>query len=136
MRVLLADDQPWLRSALRLLLEHEANIEVVGEAGNLRSLPLYVNKLRPDLVFLDWQLSGLDTNSKRQQLLETMRTIAPDLYIIALTNDDNAASCLLFGANDFVNRAEPPERILTVLRHASRRKLSLGDQPANGHTLM
>lgn len=136
MRVLLADDQVWLRSALRLLLEHEANVEVVGEAENIRTLPLFVNRLRPDLLFLDWQLPGLDIDSARQRLLDTMRAIVPHLYIIALTNDDNAKSCLWLGADAFVNKAEPPERILTVLRQVASRKLSSLDQAAHGHTLL
>ena len=136
MRVLLADDQVWLRSALRLLLEHEANVEVVGETGNSRTLPLFVDRLRPDLLFLDWQLPGLDTNGARQQLLTCVRAIDPHLYIIALTNDDDATRSLLLGANAFVNKAEPPERILTVLRQAASEKLIKRGQAATGHLLL
>lgn len=118
MRVLLADDQVWLRSALRLLLEHEANMEVVGEAENSWALPPLVTRLRPDLLFLDWQLAGLDTNHARRQLLDTLRAIHPSMYIVALTNDDNTSSRQLLGADAYVNKAEPPERILAVLHRA------------------
>ena len=136
MRALLADAQVWLRSALRLLLEHEANVEVVGEAGNILTLPLSISRLRPDLLFLDWQLPGLYTNSARQRLLNTVRTIDPYLYIIALTNDDNATSCLLLGADAFINKAEPPEQVLTVLRQAEKRKLSPYRPATDGHLLL
>jgi DNA-binding NarL/FixJ family response regulator len=118
MRVLLADDQVWLRSALRLLLEHETNIEVVGEAENLRALPPTVNRLRPDLIFLDWQLPGIDTNGARRRLLDALRLLHPHLYIVALINDDNTTSSQLLGADAYVNKAEPPERIASVLRRA------------------
>ena len=118
MRVLLADDQVWLRSALRLLLEHEANIEVVGEAENIRALPSMVNRLHPDLLFLDWQLPGLDTNSARQRLLDILHSIHPQMYIVALINDVNSNSRQLLGADAYVNKAEPPERVVTVLRRA------------------
>lgn len=128
MRVLLADDQVWLRSALRLMLEHETNIEVVGEAENIRALPLAIDRLRPDILFLDWQLPGLDTNSARQQLLDTLRSIHPRMYIVALTTDDTINSLQLLGADAYVNKAEPPERIVAVLRQAMRRMAAL-----NGH---
>jgi DNA-binding NarL/FixJ family response regulator len=135
MRVLLADDQVWLRSALRLLLEYEVNIEVVGETGNIRTLPLIVSRLRPDLLFLEWQLPGLETYGTRLQFLTSVRAIDPHLYIIALTNDDNATSSLLLGANAFVNKAEPPERIHSVLRQAASRIVNLRGQVADGHPL-
>ena len=121
MRVLIADDQVWLRSALRLLLEHEANIEVVGEAGTLRSLPALIARLHPDLLFLDWQLPGLDTNGARQHLTQVLRASDPQLYIIALTGDDKAQNSVLLGADAFVNRAESPDRILTTVRQVSRK---------------
>ena len=108
----------WLRSALRLLLEHEANIEVVGEAENIRALPSMVNRLHPDLLFLDWQLPGLDTNSARQRLLDILHSIHPQMYIVALINDVNSNSRQLLGADAYVNKAEPPERVVTVLRRA------------------
>ncbi len=128
MRVLLADSRVWLRSALRLLLEHEANVEVVGEVANTEALPRSISQLRPDLLFLDWQLPGLETHSARQFLLNKVRAIQPHLYIIALTNDltndhngDHSGSNRqpLLGADAYVSKAEPPERLLTVLRQAA-----------------
>ena len=118
MGVLLADDKAWLRSALRLLLEHEANIEVLGEAGNARALAQLMTILRPDLLFLDWQLPGLNTNGTRQQLIQSMRAAQPDLYIIALTTDESAQSCLRWGVDASINKAEAPDRILAVVSQA------------------
>jgi DNA-binding NarL/FixJ family response regulator len=118
------------------MLEHEANVEVVGEAGSIHSLPLFVSRLRPDLLFLDWQLPGLEINSARQKFMDTVRAIDPNLYIVALTNDDSATGSLLSGADAFVNRAEPPERILTVLQQAASRKLRSQGQIADSHPLL
>jgi DNA-binding NarL/FixJ family response regulator len=136
MRILLADHRASLRSALRLLLEQEAQIEVVGEAGNVGALPHFVSRLRPDLLFLDWHLPGLESHSTRQHFLDAVRAIDPNLYIIALTNDDNAISCLSLGADAYVNKAEPPEQILAVLRQAVSRELSPPAQSADGRLLM
>ena len=128
MRVLLADDRVWLRSALRLLLEHESNVEVVGEVSHIRALPLFVSRLRPDLLFLDWQLSGLETPLARQKFMDTVRAIEPNLFIIALTNDEHNSGSHFFGVDAFINRAESPERILIALQHAASRKASSHDQ--------
>ena len=59
MRVLLADDHPRVRSALRLILEQEPNFQVVGETADATGLLLAVNEKAPDLVLLDWELPGL-----------------------------------------------------------------------------
>jgi DNA-binding NarL/FixJ family response regulator len=136
MRVLLADDQSWLRSALRLLLEHEENVEVVGETGVTGLLPTFIRHLCPDLLFLDWQLSGLETNSKRRQLVDSLRAIEPNLYIIALTNDDNVTACLLAGADAVVNLAEPPEKVLSVLQRAASRILTRPSEVAGSQPLL
>jgi DNA-binding NarL/FixJ family response regulator len=136
MRVLLADDRSWLRSALRLLLDLEGNIEVVGETGIISSLPLFVHHLHPDLLFLDWQLSGLDTNGKRRHLIDCLRAIEPNLYIVALTTDDDVTACLMAGADAVVNRAEPPEKALSVLRQAASRILTRPSEVAGSQLLL
>ena len=58
-RVLLADDQPMVRAGLRMILELEPDIEVVGEAadGKRRSPSL---RNRPDVILMDVRMPGLD----------------------------------------------------------------------------
>jgi CheY-like chemotaxis protein len=58
MRVLLADDEMNVRSALRLLLEQESGISVAGEVTNYTELVSQVKNINPDLVLLDWELPG------------------------------------------------------------------------------
>ena len=59
MRIFLADDQAKARSALRLLLEQEPGLSVVGEATETEDLLAQVQRTQPDLVLLDWELPGL-----------------------------------------------------------------------------
>ena len=59
MRVLLADDQPQVRSALRLLLEEEPGLSVVDEVVSAGELLSRVEVTCPDLILLDWELPGL-----------------------------------------------------------------------------
>jgi DNA-binding NarL/FixJ family response regulator len=120
MRVLLADDQVWLRSALRLLLEQEPNTEVVGEVTGIRELPASVASLRPDLLFIDWELPDLKTNGARWHLITKLRAIHPQLTIIALTGDDTLnGQQLAVGADSYVSRAEPADRLLVALRQVA-----------------
>jgi DNA-binding NarL/FixJ family response regulator len=119
MRVLLADDQVWLRSALRLLLEQEQNLEVVGEVANARAVPASTSSLHPDLLLLDWELPDLKTTTARQQLITALRTLQPQLYIIALTsNQEGKNAHLADGVDAFVSKAEPPNGLLAAIQRA------------------
>lgn len=116
MRVLLADDQAWLRSALRLLLEQEVDVEVIAEAGEARSLLSKTQKTRPHLVLLDWELPGMRAGSGHA-LLAALRKLSPDVSVIVLSGRPEAnTSALDAGADFFVSKADPPEALLAALR--------------------
>ena len=118
MRVLLADDQAWLRSAMRVLLEQEPDIEIVGEACDTPSLQQATKALVPDLILLDWELPGFGALGAHQRFIHSLHTQWPALKIIALSvNLDAKSASLAVGAEAFVNKAEPPERLLATLRH-------------------
>ncbi len=59
-RVLIVDDEPYARLWLRSILSSEPDVEIVGEAGDGRSALRAIESSRPDLVFLDVQMGGLD----------------------------------------------------------------------------
>ena len=113
MRVLLADDQLTVRSALRLLLEQEADFQVVGETADTTGLLLAVTQKAPELVLLDWELPGLPP----VQLLRLLRYERPFLKIIAMSSRPEAhQAALAAGVEAFVSKSEPPERVLAVIR--------------------
>jgi two-component system, LytTR family, response regulator len=58
-RTMIVDDEPLAREGIRLRLEKEPDIEIVGEAGDGRSALAAIQKLKPDLVFLDVRMPGL-----------------------------------------------------------------------------
>lgn len=119
MRVLLADDQAWLRSALRLLLEDEPDTEVVGETGDARSLPGLIANLHPDLLLLDGELEGIKINSARRRLITALRALQPDLYVVVLTaNQEMNGYQRATGADAYVSKTEPPERLLAAVHLA------------------
>ncbi len=113
----LADDQAWLRSAERLLLEQEPDVEIVGEAAEVKSLLAKIEVLCPDLVLLDWELPGLKSSHAGRQLLMALHAYCPDLTVIVLSGRPEAGQlALAAGADYFVSKADPPESLLGALR--------------------
>ena len=60
LRVLIVDDEPIARRRLKVLLDDEESVEIVGESEDGESALDAIRRLRPDLVFLDVQMPGLD----------------------------------------------------------------------------
>lgn len=111
-RVVLADDQEKVRSALRLLIEQEADFRIVGEAGRADELLRALQTVAPHVVLLDWELPGLPSKGK----LQAMRALDPQLKIIAMSGTPEARkSALSEGVDGFVSKSEPPDRLLQVL---------------------
>ena len=71
-RALLADDEAAARSRLRRLLDRQSAIHVVGEAENGVEALQRVEELRPDLLFLDVEMPGMNG-------FEVLRAISPDI---------------------------------------------------------
>lgn len=116
-RVLLADDQAWLRSAMRLLLEQEPDVEIIGEAAEVKSLLATAEDACPNLVLLDWELPGMKTVRAAKQLLLDLHTSCPQLRVIVLSGrPESSVPALSAGADYFVSKADPPESLLDALR--------------------
>lgn len=112
-RVLLADDEPMLCSALRLRLEQEPGLTVVGEAAAASSARQQATVLQPDLLLLDWELPG----TTGAALVEKLRAAAPGMHIIALSSHPEARPAALgAGADAFVSKGDPPDHLLAAIR--------------------
>ena len=116
MRILLADDQPNVRFALRVLLERQPGLAVVGEATDRNDLMDRVEMTLPDVVLLGWELPGLVSMGS----LSPLRHIRPDLLVIALSGRAEARlAALSAGADAFVSKGDPPERLLAAIRNGA-----------------
>lgn len=112
MRILIADDQPRVRFALRVLLERQPELKVAGEAGNVSDLLAQAKVTNPDLVLLGWELPGLAAVAS----LSALRQICPDVSVIALSGRPEARRVALSaGADAFVSKADPPEWLLAAI---------------------
>ena len=117
MRVLLADDQPKVRAALRLILEQLKKVEIIEEVVDAKSLIDRLEGSNPDLLLLDWELPGLQPGLSFNEL----RSHNQDLKVIVLSarisNDQFAPfqSNPPCGADAFISKCDPPERLFATL---------------------
>lgn len=116
MRILLADDQLHVRSALQILLKQEPNLYVVGEAGDAESLLAQVQAVSPDMVLVDFELPGLALSD----LVAKLHTLCPSMLIIALSGRlESPAAALTAGVDGFISKIDPPERLVALLQSSA-----------------
>lgn len=119
MRVLIADDQAEVRSALRVLLENENNLDCFEEAEDLDSLMIRLKKADIDLLLLDWELS----NRVMAHMMPKLRLANPSIRIIAMSGHPEAAKeACEAGADAFVSKGEYPENLLEAIHSVTRQQ--------------
>ena len=114
-RVLLADDQALLRMGFRMILEAQADIEVVGEASDGAAAISMTRALRPDVVLMDVRMPGMDGI----QATDAVRSAFPETRVLILTTydlDEYVFAGLKAGASGFLLKDAPPEELLTAIR--------------------
>lgn len=113
-RVFLADSQPEVRSAIRLLLR-DLNMQVVGEANNWFTTLIEASGTQPDMVVVDWDLVPKDTS-----LLELRATCPAAVVIVLISHfDARQQAALSAGADSFISKGETPDRVAERLRAAA-----------------
>jgi two-component system LytT family response regulator len=120
--VLITDDEPLAREGMRLLLEHEADVKVVGEADDGVIALEQIRALQPDLVFLDIQMPSLDG-------FEVLRRIEPDhapTIIFVTAHDHYAVAAFEVGAVDYLLKPFSDDRFQVALQRA-RQSLNRDD---------
>lgn len=112
-RILLADDNPGLRSALRLLLETRLEFELIVEARDMEHVLAQVEDSRPDYVILDWELPGRPIHER----VSVLRTLVPHLKVIIFSaRPESEQEALTEGVAAFISKDESPIMILDKLR--------------------
>ena len=114
-RVLLVDDQALFRSGLRLLIDSQPDLEVVGEAGDGAAALVAVAEHDPDVVLMDIRMPGMDGVTATERLAAA----GPRPRVLVLTTfdlDEAAARALRAGASGFVLKDARPEFLLAAVR--------------------
>lgn len=119
-RVLLVDDEALVRSGLRVIIDGEPDLEVVGEVADGADVPAAVAAGRPDVVLMDVRMPGLDGISATRALLARAdRAGVPAPRVLVVTtfeNDGYVLDALRAGAAGFVLKRARPEQLLHAIR--------------------
>ncbi len=113
-RVLIVDDSPFIRVALRKILSKDPEIEVVGEAGNGREAIRQAEALKPDVITLDINMPIMDGLTA----LEEINGLCPDcgvLMVSALTKEgaEETMQALRRGAVDFITKPKDYQELFS-----------------------
>jgi DNA-binding NarL/FixJ family response regulator len=119
LRVVLADDEAMVRAGLRLLIEGEPDLEVVGEAVDGEDAVRVVAATSPDVVLIDVRMPRLNGLDAARRILET----APGTRVLVLTTFDEDAvvdEAMRRGVTGFLLKSSPPEDLVEAVRRAAR----------------
>ena len=117
-KLLLVDDHAVVRSGLRMLLDGQADVEIVGEAGTASEAIRQVSSLKPDVVLMDIGLpdmSGIDATREIKKLW-------PEVAVVALTIHEDQEyffNMLEAGASGYVPKRAAPDELLSAIQVAA-----------------
>ena len=127
-RVLIVDDHTIVREGIVSLLRDEADIDVIGEAGDGREALRKVEELRPDIVVLDIALPGLNG----LEALRTIRRDCPKARVVMLTmydNEEYVRRASRFGASGYVLKDAAGRDLVGAIRRVMAGDNLLDDTP-------
>jgi DNA-binding NarL/FixJ family response regulator len=119
-RVVLADDQSLVRMGLRVLIERESDLALVGEATDGGTALELIRRARPDVALLDIRMPGLDG-------LQTLRAVVADpaltatkvVMVTTFETDEYVFAALQAGASGFVLKDAEPTDLIRAIRAAA-----------------
>ncbi len=118
-RVVVADDHPVMRAGIRMMLEAEPDINVVGEAANGLEAFRLAKALNPDVLLLDMEMPGLSG----VEVARKIQAEALPVRILALTAYDDQSyvnGLLRTGAAGYITKEKPPSMIVEAVRAVGR----------------
>jgi two-component system response regulator NreC len=122
--VLIADDHTIVRSGIRLLLEAETDIKVVGEALNGREALELVESLQPDIVLMDISMPEVDGLEATREI----KTRFPKINVLVLTmhrSDDYFFEMLKAGASGYILKGAKTSELINAVRVAQQGEVFL-----------
>ncbi|MFD6446794.1 response regulator [Promicromonospora sp. NPDC060204] len=114
-RVLLADDEPLVRSGLRLILDAEPDLEVVGEAGDGARAVELARSLRPDVVCMDVRMPGVD-GLRATELVLRLPQPPRVLVVTTFEHDGYVLDALTAGASGFLLKRAGADEMVQAVR--------------------
>jgi two-component system, NarL family, response regulator NreC len=122
--LMLVDDHAVVRTGLRMMLEGEEDLQIVGEAESASEALNLVNRLKPDVIIMDIglpDLSGIEAT-------RSIKKLAPETAVVALTiheDEEYFFKMLEAGASGYVPKRAAPEELITAIRVAAQGEVYL-----------
>jgi DNA-binding NarL/FixJ family response regulator len=123
-RTAIVEDQSRYRDLLRLILDGSDNIQLVFEREHCRNIIDDVVKEMPDVLIMDIDLPG---KSGIEAVIE-LKTVFPEIKILMLTvfeDDEKIFAAIKAGANGYLLKKDPPQKILDAIRELNEGKASM-----------
>jgi DNA-binding NarL/FixJ family response regulator len=124
MRIILADHNHKALWALRILLDEEPGMEVVGEAANAEELQMVAERTSADLMVVDRRLPG----SEIKELITRLHAIEPRPIVVIMSSDyEDSKLALRAGADAFASKGDQPDWLLETLRRYTIRAKNVSE---------
>lgn len=129
-RIVIADDHALLRSGLKLLINTQPDMSVVGEAGDFCTMREKIDQLRPNIVTLDLSMPG----GEAVKVIEHLSREFPDVRILVLTMHDDSSmlrAAFAAGASGYLVKSAADTELLNAIRTvaAGRSYINLPGNP-------
>lgn len=120
--IFLAESERHVLDALHLLLEEQADFEIVGEAQSAEVLLTQVSRTTPDVILFDWNLPGLHP----QRFVPALREGCPSAKLLAISvKPEDEKIVKKFNLDLFISKQLPPDEFLKLLKMITHDKENL-----------
>jgi len=119
-RIVIADDQAMVRKGLRMLLDDEPDMEVVGEAGDGAEVVALVRRVEPDVALVDIRMPNVDGLEATRRLLTDTTTPTRILILTTFGLNEYVYEALRAGASGFLLKDAPAEELIEGVRTVAR----------------
>jgi DNA-binding NarL/FixJ family response regulator len=117
LRVLLDDDQPLLRRSLAVVIGHQSDLEVVGQAGDGAEAVLRARATRPDVVLTDVRMPGVDGLEATRRICADPALAGTRVLVLSMFElDEYVYEALRAGASGFLLEDAEPEDLVDAVR--------------------
>jgi DNA-binding NarL/FixJ family response regulator len=124
-RVLIADDHPFFRDGLRVLLQATSDTDLAGEATNGEEAVELARELRPDVVLMDLKMPGLGGIESTREILRSNSGTAV-LVVTMVEDDDSVFAAMRAGARGYLLKGADKEEMLAAIRAVARGEAVFG----------
>ena len=115
--LLIVDDQPLIRAAIRDLVVDQPDIEIVGEAGDGTEALRLASTTRPDVILMDIRMPHLDGIAATKAIVDNHDLTGTRVLILTtFEEDENVLAALRAGASGFIGKGAEPDDIIRAVR--------------------